>query len=283
MTKPKSHWYYLLDGERIGPIESSELKRLAADQEIDESTLIWKEGLGDWMPANKIKGLFPPKPTNQPVLKPSVPPAPPSPKTDFSESVKKWVESATGAASRAKTWLEQASAKSDATDKSKVPDQIQDKSRPPGILDSQKQKQKTSRVFTLAGMVGGGFLLMSCCMCGILGLVIAPLDSGSSGDVLKSDGTEPSREEISQNSEDFGPKPQYSSWDGSFEEIKAYLKDTLNDPASVEYVFWSKVVIGNNGWDIRVKYRGKNAFNATVTTDQIFTIRHGQVVAVRDR
>ena len=46
--------YYYTDGkERYGPFSIDELK----DKQIDEQTLVWKEGLPDWVPASKMSEL----------------------------------------------------------------------------------------------------------------------------------------------------------------------------------------------------------------------------------
>jgi hypothetical protein len=108
--------------------------------------------------------------------------------------------------------------------------------------------------------------MLSCVVCGGIGLL---LGGGSSSDVLKPDGEAPTRDEERKHVEKFGPKPQYSSYDGSFEEVKKYLRSVLNDPGSVDYDFWSKVVMAESGWDIRVRYRAKNGFGALVLKDQI--------------
>lgn len=51
-------WFYECDGERLGPVASVELKALAANQTISSETLVWKQGLSDWIPASRINGLF---------------------------------------------------------------------------------------------------------------------------------------------------------------------------------------------------------------------------------
>ena len=118
---------------------------------------------------------------------------------------------------------------------------------------------------------------------GAIAQLIDPSDSSSSADCLKEDGKAPTHDEEKKHVERFGPKPEYSRWDGSFEEVKKYLANVLNDPNSVEYVFWSKVIMTDNGWTIRLKYRAKNGFGGVLTKDQIFTVRSGAVVSVRDR
>lgn len=47
--------YYMIgaDGNRIGPVEASELVRYG----LTPSTLVWREGLQDWIPASSEPGL----------------------------------------------------------------------------------------------------------------------------------------------------------------------------------------------------------------------------------
>ena len=53
-----SQWYYLVNNEQQGPVSSAELKQMATAGQIQPDTLIWKEGLDDWVSAQRIKGLF---------------------------------------------------------------------------------------------------------------------------------------------------------------------------------------------------------------------------------
>lgn len=65
-------WYYAVDGQQRGPVSGGRLKQLAAAGEIAKSDLVWKEGMADWVKAEKVKGLFgapvkaPPKPKPKP-------------------------------------------------------------------------------------------------------------------------------------------------------------------------------------------------------------------------
>jgi hypothetical protein len=65
-----TEWFYSIDGEQVGPVSSSELKQLAASGEITPNDLVWREGMPEWTPARKVKGLFanapPPPPQNRP-------------------------------------------------------------------------------------------------------------------------------------------------------------------------------------------------------------------------
>ncbi len=57
--KPAAIWYYSRGDERVGPISSRELKSLVEAGHVTEETLVWRQGLKDWVPARKVKGLLP--------------------------------------------------------------------------------------------------------------------------------------------------------------------------------------------------------------------------------
>src|SRR5262245_40395657 len=71
-----SAYYYVRNGERVGPISGRQLKELAATGQLTPDDLVWKEGMAGWEPARKLKGLFasasasepPPVPTAGPPL-----------------------------------------------------------------------------------------------------------------------------------------------------------------------------------------------------------------------
>lgn len=61
------HYYYTDGKERFGPFTVDQLK----DRNISESTLVWKDGLPDWVPARNLsdlEGLF----VNTPPIPPPV-------------------------------------------------------------------------------------------------------------------------------------------------------------------------------------------------------------------
>jgi hypothetical protein len=51
-------WFYTQDNERQGPVSAAELKQLAATGKLSRQDLVWAEGMGDWKPAGRMKGLF---------------------------------------------------------------------------------------------------------------------------------------------------------------------------------------------------------------------------------
>jgi hypothetical protein len=81
-----------------------------------------------------------------------------------------------------------------------------------------------------------------------------------------------------------GPKPENSGWGGKVYCVDHYLKRTLNDYDSAEYLEWSPVarmdVKGEPYWAVRLKLRAKNAFGALIVKDVVFLIRQNEVVNV---
>ena len=51
-------WWYARDDEQLGPLSPAELRRLAAGGGLAPTDLVWREGMSEWAPAARIKGLF---------------------------------------------------------------------------------------------------------------------------------------------------------------------------------------------------------------------------------
>jgi uncharacterized RDD family membrane protein YckC len=54
-----AEWYYLRNGQQAGPVGSGQLKQLAARGGLQPHDLVWRDGLSNWVPAARVKGLFP--------------------------------------------------------------------------------------------------------------------------------------------------------------------------------------------------------------------------------
>ena len=52
-----SDWYYAVDNEQKGPINESELKANFATNKLPGDTLVWKEGMENWSPANQVSAF----------------------------------------------------------------------------------------------------------------------------------------------------------------------------------------------------------------------------------
>ena len=51
-------WFYRKGDNKHGPVDTASLREMAASGELGPSDLIWREGLAQWVPAGKAKGLF---------------------------------------------------------------------------------------------------------------------------------------------------------------------------------------------------------------------------------
>jgi hypothetical protein len=55
-----TRWYYTLDNRnRLGPVTSEQLQQLALAGTIRPESMVIPESGGKWVPATKLKGLFP--------------------------------------------------------------------------------------------------------------------------------------------------------------------------------------------------------------------------------
>lgn len=60
-------FYYVQNGNRLGPVSAAELKQLGATGQLQPTDLVWKEGMASWVPASSVKGLFgSPEPSPRP-------------------------------------------------------------------------------------------------------------------------------------------------------------------------------------------------------------------------
>ena len=72
-------WYYLLEGQRKGPVAEPDLINLIDNGLISPDTLVWSEGMPEWQKAGDIAELraFPASPPVVPPPQPRVPSPPP--------------------------------------------------------------------------------------------------------------------------------------------------------------------------------------------------------------
>ena len=50
-------WFYYRNSEQHGPVSSGELKELANSGQLSPIDQVWKEGMEQWQPASRLKGL----------------------------------------------------------------------------------------------------------------------------------------------------------------------------------------------------------------------------------
>lgn len=54
LPAPGSHWYYARGNERMGPVGEDTLRHLVHTGAIRGDTLVWREGLADWVPLRAV-------------------------------------------------------------------------------------------------------------------------------------------------------------------------------------------------------------------------------------
>lgn len=52
-------WYYVQAGQQVGPVSETDLANLAAAGTIKSDTLVWREGMPNWIPYSQIAGGAP--------------------------------------------------------------------------------------------------------------------------------------------------------------------------------------------------------------------------------
>ena len=52
-----SDWYYAANNEQKGPVNESELKANLASNKLPADTLVWKDGMDNWTPANQVSAF----------------------------------------------------------------------------------------------------------------------------------------------------------------------------------------------------------------------------------
>ncbi|MFU8893310.1 MAG: GYF domain-containing protein [Luteolibacter sp.] len=68
-------WFIHSNGEQTGPYTGEQLVQYAQQGSITAETMVWAEGMPEWLPATQIEGLLPPAPAPAPA--PAAPWAPP--------------------------------------------------------------------------------------------------------------------------------------------------------------------------------------------------------------
>ena len=49
-----AQWYYELSGQTVGPVPEPTVRQMLAAGKIQANSLVWTEGFGQWVPANKV-------------------------------------------------------------------------------------------------------------------------------------------------------------------------------------------------------------------------------------
>ncbi len=97
-------WYFVQDGQRIGPVERELLDERIREGVVQADTLVWRPGLSDWRRAVEVSELE--VPPSIPTLPPPLPSSDAAP-TGKSEDLRAWAEGL--AAEKERTAARQAS------------------------------------------------------------------------------------------------------------------------------------------------------------------------------
>jgi len=52
-------WFYAKDGQQVGPVSDTEFEHLRHEGTIQPTTLVWREGMGEWQPHGNVTGTGP--------------------------------------------------------------------------------------------------------------------------------------------------------------------------------------------------------------------------------
>ncbi len=70
----KKEWYIFINSSHIGPYSLIEIKGFYEKRDIKENTLIWKEGMTEWLPLNKVESFSVPISVSIEEVPPPLPP-----------------------------------------------------------------------------------------------------------------------------------------------------------------------------------------------------------------
>ena len=51
------NWFYSLNGEQVGPVSAEEIKAKVASGQVSDSSLVWREGMADWVAFSTVAEL----------------------------------------------------------------------------------------------------------------------------------------------------------------------------------------------------------------------------------
>jgi len=66
-----AQWYVSSEGQTLGPYAGEQLQQFAQEGRIIASTLLWAEGMTEWLPASQIPGVLPEQATPAPTAAPA--------------------------------------------------------------------------------------------------------------------------------------------------------------------------------------------------------------------
>src|SRR4029453_16149360 len=75
------NWFYAKDGQQIGPVDFSEIERLRAEGQLTDDTLVWQQGMPNWVKLSSVSKPAAEKPVVEVPAGPTLTPTPPQPVT----------------------------------------------------------------------------------------------------------------------------------------------------------------------------------------------------------
>ena len=54
----RAEWFYGVEGQRQGPVTASHLRTLWLDEKIPDQTLVWRDGMRDWLPIEEVADVL---------------------------------------------------------------------------------------------------------------------------------------------------------------------------------------------------------------------------------
>jgi hypothetical protein len=71
------NWFYAKNGQQIGPVDFSEIERLRAEGQLTDDTLVWQQGMANWVKFSSVSKPAAEKPVVEvpvsPTLTPTLP------------------------------------------------------------------------------------------------------------------------------------------------------------------------------------------------------------------
>ena len=185
-----SNWFYSSNGQQHGPISAAQLKQLADGGTIGPDDLVCQEGSDQWVAAKRLKGLF-----TTPQSAPPVSDLPvetlPQIQINVSNAIK-GIGSAVQGAAQSQPVKDAAAAVQNAAGQAAEglgnfvrSDAVQSQVTAANSLWSSLTTQNK---LLAVGIGSLGLLMVSCCVCGVLGMMF-----GGSGDTEKPTVSKPNK------------------------------------------------------------------------------------------
>ena len=81
------NWYYVDQGQQAGPVDDAQLAQLVRGGKIERSTLVWHDGMANWVPYSEVQSSPAPPATSPPPVQPAGNAAAPAAEVPTTEAV----------------------------------------------------------------------------------------------------------------------------------------------------------------------------------------------------